>query len=207
MNKLSKEKRDRFILTCIVILGILGVLYTFVLGAQKDELATLQTRITGLQDKLSKAERLQRNAATIESSLTQSLEVLEAKQQDMAPQGQYYYWFLKLLDGFRKQEGLDTNFIIDITQPEFGGAGLLPGFPYQTATFGVRLSGDFQDAGRFIAALENEFPYFRVQNVRMSPQSAGLLILPPGQQPVSEPGDERLIVELKVVTLIKPGTT
>src|SRR5687768_18541927 len=86
----------------------------------------------------------------------------------MAPQGQYYYWFLKLVDQFRKDEKLDNGFIVDITMPEFIEAGLLPKFPYKAASFGLRVNGQFHDIGRFIASLENTFPYFRVQNIKMT---------------------------------------
>jgi hypothetical protein len=126
----------------------------------------------------------------------------------MAPQGQYYYWFLKFIDQFRKDEKLDSGFIVDITMPEFIEAGLLPRFPYKAASFGLRLNGQFHEIGKFVADLENTFPYFRVQNLRLSPQTAPL----PGSQPrdtsVSAAGAEgKLNVELRIVTLIKPGTT
>lgn len=209
MTKLSKEKRDRLILTCVGILGVLGALYTFVLGAQKDNLFTLNSQIASTKDKLSKAERLVRSSALIEANLSQSKNSLEARQRDMAPQGQYYYWFLQLMDQFRKKEQLETNFILDLTQPEFTDVGLLPKFPYKAATFGMRLSGRFQDIGRFVADLENAFPYFRVQNIRMAPNSVGLPGLSASQNPnaLSAENEEKLIVELRVVTLIKPGTT
>jgi len=209
MNKLSKEKRDRLVLTCIVIIGVLGALYTFVLGAQKDQLATLETQISGIQGKLSKAETMVRNAETIEASLAQNKTVIETSQENMAPQGQYYYWFLKLIDQFRKDEKLDTGFIMDITQPEFVDAGLLPKFPYKAASFGLRLNGHFYEVGKFVADLENRFPYFRVQNMRMSPHGSSAMSAGNGREAAApaENTQDKLIVELRVVALIKPGTT
>lgn len=208
MNKLSKEKRDKLILVCIAIVGVLGALYTFVLGAQKDQLATLETQITGVKGKLSKAEMMVRNAETIEKTLEQNKTVIETRQENMAPQGQYYYWFLKLVDQFRKDEKLDTGFIMDITQPEFVDAGILPKFPYKAASFGLRLNGHFFEIGKFVSELENRFPYFRVQNVRMSPHGSGISGMN-ARQPSApvENTQEKLIVELRVVALVKPGTT
>src|SRR4051794_25256157 len=141
MNKLPKEKRDRLILTCLAIAGVLGLLYTFVLGAQKDTLARLELQIAGTQDKLTKAERLAHSAPIVEANLARTKSLLEAEQQNMAPQGQYYYWFLQLLDNYRKKENLEPSFVVDLTQPEFIEAGLLPKFPYKAASFGVRLNG------------------------------------------------------------------
>ena len=206
MNKLSKEKRDKLILICIAIAGILGGLYTFVLGAQKEEFATLQTQITGAKSKVDKAEVLVRSSATIEARLAESKKLIDTRQEKMAPPGQYYYWFLKLIDQFRKDEKLDTGFIVDITQPEFVEGGLLPKFPYRAASFGLRLNGHYHDVGKFVAALENAFPYFRVQNIRIAPYGTGATAT---KQPVAklDSTDGKLTVELKIVTLVKPGTT
>ena len=218
MNKLSKEKRDKLILVCIGIIAVLGVLYTFVLGAQKDSLATLQTKITGAQSKLAKAETSLRAADSIEATLNENKKEIEVRQEKMAPQGQYYYWFLKLVDQFRKDEKLDSSFIVDITMPEFVDAGLLPKFPYKAASFGLRLNGEFHEIGKFIAALENTFPYFRVQNIKLAPNKTPSPV--PGAQPGApvsplttltspmEPivPETKLVADVKIITLIKPGT-
>jgi Tfp pilus assembly protein PilO len=204
MNKLSKEKRDKLILVCILITAVLGALYTFVLGAQKDELATLQSQITGAKSKLDKAELLVRSGNTIEARLAESKKAIESRQEKMAPPGQYYYWFLKLIDQFRKDEKLDTGFIVDITQPEFVEGGLMPKFPYKAASFGLRLNGQYHDVGKFIASVENAYPYFRVHNIRIA-RFAGAS----GRQGTAkvDNSEGKLTVELRIVALIKPGTT
>jgi hypothetical protein len=202
MNKLSKEKRDRLILTIIVVVGTLGVLYTYVYGAQRDRLNTLDLQITGVKAKLASAERLVRSEDFVERNLAENKRLLEERTRDMAPAGQYYYWFLKLLDEFRKEQGLGTGFIVDITQPEFIEVGLLPKFQFKAASFGVRLNGRFHEVGKFIADLENSYPYFRVQDLRMLP---GSNLGPAGGS--GEAAREKLMVELRVVTLVKPSTT
>jgi len=210
MNKLSKDKRDKLILVCIGVVAVLGLLYTFVLGAQKDKLGTIAGQISGAQSKLAKAEQLVRAADAIETSLTENRKLVEVRQEKMAPQGDYYNWFLKLVDQFRKDEKLDNGFIVDITMPEFIEAGLLPKFPYKAASFGLRVNGQFHDIGRFVANLENNFPYFRVQNVRLSPNPVNInaaaqsqLTVLGGTLPMPE---TKLVAELRVVTLIKPGS-
>lgn len=217
MNKLSKEKRDKLILVCICVVAVLGVLYTFVLGAQKDSLATVQTQITGAQSKLAKAEAALRTADQIEATLAEYRQHVEKRQESMAPQGDYYNWFLKLVDRFRKDEKLDNGFIVDITMPEIGDAALLPKFPYRAASFGVRVNGQFHDIGRFVANLENTYPYFRVERVRLSPKAATPAAIAaaqfPGQTQLSGQSlvpqltpDNKLVAELRIITLIKPGT-
>jgi hypothetical protein len=217
MNKLSKEKRDKLILVCIGLIAVIGVLYTFVLGAQKDSLATLQSQITGAQSKLAKAEASLRAADTIEAALNENRKLIDVRQEKMAPQGQYYYWFLKLVDQFRKDEKLDSSFIVDISMPEFVEAGLLPKFPYKGASFGLRLNGEFHEIGKFIASLENTFPYFRVQTIKLSPNKvpqstllgqANTAVSP--LSPLTSPmepivPETKLVADVKIVTLIKPG--
>jgi Tfp pilus assembly protein PilO len=204
MNKLSKDKRDKLILTIIAIIGVLGVLYTFILGAQKDSLYSLQTQIMGAKDKVSKAERLVKSEEFVQRNLAESQRQLEARTRDMTPPGKDYYWFFKMLDEFREHQDLNLGFIVEITQPEFIEVGLLPKFPFKAASFGVRLHGQYQEIGKFIADLENTYPYFRVQNVRVGTQGLNFAQMPP---PGGSDGNEKLMVELRVVTLIKPGTT
>ena len=206
--KISKDKRDKLILTCLAFMGVAGVLYTFVLGAQQETLARLQKQLLLGRDKLAKAERLVKSRATIEGDLKSSQEVLDKRLEQMAPQGQYYYWFIKLMDRFREQENLASSFIIDVTQPEFIEAGLAPNFPYKAASFGLRLSGGYQEIGRFISDLENAYPYFRVQNVRMSPQGTAFPGTIDTKQPaLAQSSDAKLIVELRIVTLFRGGNT
>lgn len=204
MTKLSKEKRDKLILAIIGVVGALGVLYTFVLGSQQDQLAAYRLQILSIKDKVSKAERLAKSEAIVEKNLEESKQALALRTRDMSQQAQAHYWFLKLLDEQRRKQGLSSSFIADITQPEFQEVGLLPQFPFRAASFGVRVNGHFTDVGKFIADLENNFPYFRVQLVRMSPAGT---FTGATSGPGGEDNREKLLTELRVITLLKPGTT
>jgi Tfp pilus assembly protein PilO len=204
MNKLSKDKRDKLILTILLVVGILGALYTYVLAVQKERLGAIQQQIETVRDKVTKADKLIKNEALVARNLAESQRALERRIDDMAPQVQTHYWLLILLDGFRKQEKLGTDFISEISPPEIIEVGLLPKFPFKAASFAVRVNGRFHDIGRFIADLENSFPYFRVQNVRMNPQ-----LQPTGnsQNSPDASGEGKLLVELRLVSLLKPGST
>ena len=211
MNKLSKEKRDKLILVCIAGVVVTGVLYTFVLGSQKDKLTAIQSQITGAQAKLAKAEGALKAADVIEAQLAGNKKLIDERQEKMAPQGNYYYWFLKLVDQFRKDEKLDSSFIVDYTMPEFVEVGVLPKFPYKAASFGLRVNGQFHDVGRFIANLENAYPYFRVQNIRLTPAPRSNTPAPAALGSLTSPleslePETKIIAELKIVTLIKPGS-
>lgn len=203
MSRLSKEKRDKLILTMIGVAGALGVLYTFVLGSQQDQLAAYQLQILSVKAKVSKAESLVKSEQAVARNLDQSQQALALRTRDMAVQAQAHYWFLKLLDEQRKKQALNSSFIADITKPEFIEVGLLPKFPFRAASFGVRLNGHFNEIGRFIADLENSYPYFRVQLVRMGPTGNTTAI----SSTRASDEAEKLMVEMRVITLLKPGTT
>ncbi|MGV3774114.1 MAG: hypothetical protein ACO1QB_14530 [Verrucomicrobiales bacterium] len=201
MNKLSKEKRDKLILTIIGILGVIGLLYTFVLSNQQDNLDTYLRRTESLKDKYYKNKKLADRGPRILEELTETKTLLDAQEATMVPQGNYYIWFFKLVDEFRRKQGLGAQFIADMTQPEFSEVGLLPRFPYKAAIFGVRLSGHFHEIGKFIADFENAYPHMRIQNVRIQPEVS---FRQTGQFSTSS-APQKLNVELKIVTLIRPG--
>jgi hypothetical protein len=71
----------------------------------------------------------------------------------------------------------------------------------------VKLTARYHDLGMVLADLENHFPYMRVQNIEIEPDSGfgggardGALAQPRVAKP------ESLAVTLRVVTLIKPIT-
>ena len=75
-----------------------------------------------------------------------------------------------------------------------GDVGLLAQFPYDAALFSVRGSAYFHDFGKFLADFENEFPYFRVQNISLTAGSEGAVGT-----------EEKLFFKMDVVALIKPN--
>jgi len=83
---------------------------------------------------------------------------------------------------------------------------VLPKFPFQSATFGVKISGRFHDFGAFLAKFENKFPYMRVQNIELELEGAGK-----GASKESVPQEteasasEPLAITMRIVTLVKPS--
>ncbi|MDX1952441.1 MAG: hypothetical protein SFY81_09660 [Verrucomicrobiota bacterium] len=210
MSKLSKDKKDKLLIIIVSALGLMAVLYFFVISSQNAKITEYQSKISTLQDRHEKAKRLLKTAAVIDEELQTIQKELDQHQKDMAPPGQYYIWFFRLLDSFRKNYNVQ---IVDMTQPTFSDAGLLPKFPYKTAVFGVRLNAPFHDFGKFLADFENAYPYMRVQDLRILPMSRQVGSFmgtgtnsAPAQMPAGNVS-EKLNIELKVVTLIKPTTS
>jgi len=83
--------------------------------------------------------------------------------------------------------------------------GNLPKFPYQAATFGVKLSARYHDFGRFLADFENEFPYLRVKNLEVAPEAAKFGVREEAGLDQRLRSQESLLINMRVVTLIKPA--
>ena len=212
MIKLSKERRDKLLIASLSGGGVIAMLYLFVISGQQDQIQQNQVKISGLADKVSKAELMSKMGPAINDQLAGLKKSLEAKQEDMVLRGDPYYSFFQMMERFRKAHAVE---VIDIGQPVLGDAGLLPNFPYKAATFNVVLSAYYSDLGRFMADMENSFPNWRLVGVTIHPEGAarnrlmGGNELPNGSVRGSAglpESAEKLAVELKIVTLIRPTT-
>jgi hypothetical protein len=203
MNKMLKEKRDKLVLVALGAGAVVGALYFLVISAQQGALADYADKTAVAREKLDKAERWRRMAPGIQARLDACRTEVEAKQENMAPVDKFK-WFYNTLETFLAQHRVK---LIDITrEPQVGDVGVLPKFPYQAASFGVKLSARYHEFGRFLAEFENHFPYMRVQNFEIQPEvasTAGLKDAPAldHRGPVSE----NLAITMRVVTLVKPN--
>jgi Tfp pilus assembly protein PilO len=202
MNKLPKDKRDKLILVGLATAGVVAALYLLVISVQKTALEEYANHTEDVKEKLAKAERWLRMAPGIEARLTSCRQELEAKQANMAPVDKFK-WFYNTLDHFRAQHRVK---LVDITrEPEVGDIGVLPRFPYQAATFGVKLNARYHDFGAFLADFENTFPDMRVQNLEIEREGGGHSMGKEAVQPEHRgPNSENLAITMRIVTLIKP---
>ena len=202
MNRLPKEKRDRLILIAVGTGVILAALYFLVISSQNQALAECAEKTDAAKEKLTKAERWLRMAPGIQAKLDTARKDLEAKHEGMAPVDKIK-WFYDTLDPFLGQHKVKLT---DITrEPEIGDVGNLPKFPYQAATFGVKLSARYHDFGRFLADFENEFPYLRVKNLEVAPEAAKFGVREEAGLDQRLRSPESLLINMRVVTLIKPA--
>jgi Tfp pilus assembly protein PilO len=199
MNKLSKDKRDKLILTCIAVVGAMAVIYFFVLSDMKDELATLNTRLVSARDKIEKAERVIKRQPYFDEEMAQLRGALNARQAQMPRPGEDHVWFLKIMEDRRGAYNLDIS---EIRNPEPWEPGILPNFAFRGVAFNVTLVGAYTDFGRFLADFENAYPYMRVQLMSIIPDvPMGASGAPPANQ-----GSGKLRFSFRVVSLIKTQT-
>lgn len=199
MNKLSKDKRDKLILTLIGTVGIVAVLYFFVLSDMKDEHNTLGTKIFSTKDRIDKAERIIKRQQNFNQEMAALKGALDVRQAQMPKPGEDHVWFLKIVEDRRTKYNLDIN---EIRNPEPWDPGVLPNFPFKGVAFNVTLVGGYTDFGRFLADFENEFPFMRTQLMSITPDvTPG----PPGSG-IATADTGKLRFNFRVISLIKTQT-
>jgi len=193
MSNLPKAKRDHLILVAIATIGVVAALLLFVGESQRAELKRTHLKTESTRNKLSVADKLSRAEPQIQERLQKVSAELAARETALAPEHDTYSWFLQNLAQFLSLHRGAGVTAAGISQPEIGEATLIPKFVYKTATFHVKANGFFHDLGRFVADLETEFPYARVQNIEMQRGGSG--------------GDhEKLAATFDVVMLMQPST-
>jgi hypothetical protein len=91
---------------------------------------------------------------------------LDKRESTLAPDRDAYAWVISTINPIIKsRKGLGD---FHYSQPEVSEVGIIPGFPYKWATFHVEGTGFYHDLGKFFADLENNYPYFRIQNLEMN---------------------------------------
>src|SRR5258708_476616 len=190
MNKLSKEKRNQLILTLMIIVaGVVG-LYFGLINFQREYLTSLERKKSETSDKLNMVVKAIKNLDQKEAELKVASTKLKELESQMA-YGDVYSWLLNLIRQFKLSYRVDIPSFSQ--QAEIKEVNLLPKFPYQQAALTIGGTAYYHDLGRFIADFENQYPYFRVLNLRLEPVSAQ-----------SSGEQEKLSFSLEIIALVKP---
>ena len=171
MNKLTKAQRDQLIGIAIGALMLMAALWYFGVTSMQRDLLVTERKSAEMQKKLRDAEALMRQGDAISGTLRSRSELLAKREAGLAPDRDAYAWLINTMNTFiesRKGINIDTY-----SQPEMSDEGIIPRFPYRWATFHLKGTGHFHDFGKFFADFENDFPYFRIQNLTMTANSGG----------------------------------
>lgn len=207
MNKLSKDKRDKLLLICIMSIGIVAVLYYLVIVDQRDELDLLAGKIAQMQSKRDSSAKTAKRQLDFQENLDSQKKILIAKQAEMPRAGEGILWFNTLMEERRVQYNLDIQ---EIKQPEQPvDPGVLPKFDFRGVSFMVTMTGAYADFGRFLADFENRYPYMRIQLQNITPVARSIpgpsATLGAGPADAGRASDEpiKLRFDFKVISLIK----
>jgi Tfp pilus assembly protein PilO len=175
MNKLSKEKKDKLLLTGLAALGTIAVLYFLVITDQKAEIDSLKNKISALSSKRDMSSRLGKKGGDIQANFEAQKKILEQKQAEMPRPEEDHIWFIRIMEDMRSKYGLELD---DIVPPQPVEAGVLPKFPFRAISLSVSMVGSYTDFGRFLADFENRYPYMRVQNLTIAEERLAVVTRP-----------------------------
>ena len=169
MNKLTKPQQDQLAALAIGAVGIIGALWYFGVSAKQHELAVTRDKSAKLEKQVHEGETLMRRGDEIGEALQTKSDLLTKREATLTPDRDSYAWLINAMNTFLQSH---TNINIDTySQPEISDTGIIPRFPYRWATFHLKGSGYYQDIGKFFAEVENAYPYYRIQDVNLSPNT------------------------------------
>src|SRR6185436_3681094 len=193
MKKLSKEKRNQLIL--VVMLTTMGVagLWFGLINTLQQKIHQLEESKAVVAGKLTEIEQKGKSADRIEAELEQSTKELTRVEDEMAS-GDLLAWMLKTVGLLKLQHKVELP---SLSPPEVKDVNLLPKFPYKQAGYTIGGTAYFHDLGKFVADVENQYPYFRLANLDISPEATVVS----GDKEIRD----RLTFRIDMITLIKPG--
>ena len=199
MNKLSKEKKDKLLLTCIGCVGIIAVLYFLVITDQKRDIDQLNSRIAQMKSKRDLSDKQVKRLPNVQTDLEDQKKLLIQKQAQMPKPDEDHVWFLRIMEEMRTKYSLEVD---DIKTPAPIDPGVLPKFPFRAVELRVSMLGNYTDFGRFLADFENRFPYMRVELMSIGAERS--LAPRAGEVPsVSSKDTGTLRFNYRVIALIK----
>ena len=170
MNKLSKQQQERLGIISFTTVVIIAALWWFGVMAKQAELERTRENTRTVSRTLKDAEVEMSRGSEIAAQLQARSDLLGKRESTLAPDRDAYAWIIGQINPFiQSRKGVN---IYSYSQPEVSDVGIIAGFPYKWATFHLKGTGYYYEFGRFFADLENEFPYFRVQNLAIAANSS-----------------------------------
>lgn len=195
MKKLTKEKQLQLVLIGMLTVGVSVGLWVGVISMQKTKLRQIAAKTEGVRHEMDKIQKVVLEADQVQLSLTSATNRLDGIEEHI-PSGSsdLFAWIVSSLKQFNV-----PAYKVDMPQissPSLGDVRMFPNFPYSQAVVTVSGSAYYYEFGKFIADLENRFPYLRVENLNLEPGFG------------SNPDDrEKLSFHMEIVTLVKPVAT
>ncbi len=201
MFKLPKEKRDRILQILGGVGVVLGLLWYFMINAEKENLKKIVDDTDKVQDKISKAEGRIKGGAKWKPELASFTQKLTAMEEEMFPatastrRGR----LTTILSGSSLQYIVRNESAVE-SEP-------LPKFPYKAVNLQVEFSARYDEFGRFLAEFENRYRYITLVNLVIRP-SADAPGNPEDEKKLPDSSDkEKLQFTLDFVALYRPPST
>lgn len=185
MNNLTKEKKQQLALVVILTLVLASAFWGLFIRAQQQEQEASQKKQADLTKKISDAKVKLGTEQQIADRLAAAEQKIARREATMVDVSDAYSWVLSQFGG--KTVANNLNFTPDKGHAD--EAGIFPKFPYPAWGYqAVKASGYYKDFGKFLADIETDYPFLRIQNLTMEP--AGYT-----------PTDENLLIRFDIVSL------
>jgi Tfp pilus assembly protein PilO len=191
MNKISKEKRTQLILIGLVTCAIIAGLWFGLISLEKDKIGEISRKSSSVESEMAKMQKVSVETDQVAAALKEATNHLDALEGAM-PSGDLFSGIVAAMRQFNI-----PSYKVDMPQfgpPSVEKVGMFGTFPYRQARLAVSGSAYYYDLGKFLADLENHFPYMRVQSLNLEPGF--------GTTPEEH---EKLMFRMEIVTLVKPN--
>ena len=189
--KLTPEKRKKLIGIGIgTVVAVVAIWYTLI-GMQSAALAEARRSVATAQDREQRLADAAKRDGQVQQQLVEANARMTEVKEGMAS-GDLYSWMYNTLKDFKTDYRVDIPQFSSVVQSD---STMFPKFPFKEVRMTINGNGYFHEIGRFIAGLENTYPYMRLQNLDMSPMA--------GSTPANR---EKLSFRVEVVALIDNAT-
>jgi hypothetical protein len=195
MKNLSKEKRLQLVLVGLLTGGAIAGLWFGLIAMQESKIKEIAQKKQSVQKEIDKVQKVKVGSSDLEKELKEATNRLAQIEEGMpSANGDLFSWIVSSIKQFNA-----PSYKVDMPQfsaPAVGEVHMFSSFPYNQAVVTVGGTAYYFEFGKFLADLENHFPYVRVQNLNLEPGFAA-----------NTAGDERekLSFRMEIVTLVKSG--
>ena len=192
MSRLPKDKRDKIVMVAVGTVIMVVVLFFVIIRPLRANSGGISQLVDDSHAAVEQGRRTLADTNKVATALQGVVSRLNAAEGAMAS-GDLYIWMIQTMSQFKLAHQVE---IPQISREIPCEVGVFPQFPYKAATFVMQGTAYFHDLGKFLASLENNFPYMRVQNLELEPTG----------NPRAGKGEdnERLGFKMEIVTLVKP---
>lgn len=192
--RLSKEKRDRMLLVAIATVLACGALWWSFIREYNKALRTNREKIADLTASIEQANTWIKRGPSWAEDYKQRLADLQIKEKTMLPEGRERSVLSEAMERVRQNHLVHFESISPASYNK--DVELLPQFPYRrNATLSYKCYGYYHNFGKFLADLENTYPYMQFKVNSITPLRAA---------EARKEGEDDLRFELQVVALLQP---
>jgi len=189
MKRLSREKRNQFVIVILVTLAILALIGFGLIRPQYYSLSKIAKDRKVAANKLQSIKHAITNSEAIANEWNETTYALAHAEEDMAS-GDLYSWTYDTIRHFKQSYKVE---IPEVGHPTIGESDLLPSFPYKQIQFAINGTVYYHDLGKFIADFENSFPHSRMVRLVVEPAAS------------TDSNSEKLSFKMDIITLVKPN--